>query len=778
MRASGEEPAAAQLFRAIRLSPAGRAYARMRGDRAALALALILAAGLALRLWAFYGVVQWDCFAYADAAYSVSRWQPVFDPDLTGSLYFTQYIRLPLVLPAAALYRVFGAGDVTSTAFPIAASLAAALVAWWVARRVAGQAAGLFAAALVAMSPLLASNSTSFLPDTVQAALLVGTMALLLEVHHGKHSRRQGAWLAFAAGITWMLAFYAKPTAVGLAIPLAGLVVVRRRIQPELLAGVAGAAAVVMAFELLLVNLGAGWFQDLHVLLTEGRGAQSGALGYTDLDWTYRNAMLRDPMLWPYTLAAVAGVTVTLLRRGLRWILGGWYLSLLVTAAGLYFYFEFLMRLPSLYSWWKEPRYILPLELVMMTLTGIGLSDLAGATRGRWRALGPAAAIAAAVALAAGSVLAIEADHDRVRAARADALAVDLGAFFDAHRDGRVFHFSEDLALTLAYRMGLENGSFYQRAATTTGRLRNRFDKDGRSAVKPGDYVVSLPGEDAWARPTVIPAHWELVLDLPGRAKVYHVPQSPAAPATVSPVVPPVRAQQAEIVASGVSRGWAIPQEHVVLALSRAANISSATTLEVATSCDGERSAPRPLLLAAGVRAGAWDIPVDTLPAPRPRDCQFVVRNDVGDWVPVATVHVPVAITLRPEAGLPFDPVDATGGWYRFDRPFLEDGGSAVALAGAPPLRLTLPEALVAGDYYVDLAVYDYGPGENVLEVRLNGAATQVRWGGGEAGVRRVLVPLPGAKTGDTLELAPVTTGQAAVVIDALVVTDVAPAQP
>ena len=98
----------------------------------AAALAAILSLGLAVRVVFWYGLVNVDPYAYADAAESVARQQPVFDPDIIGALYYTQYLRLSLVVPAAIGYAGWGPGEVQSIAFPIACSLATGLIARYV----------------------------------------------------------------------------------------------------------------------------------------------------------------------------------------------------------------------------------------------------------------------------------------------------------------------------------------------------------------------------------------------------------------------------------------------------------------------------------------------------------------------------------------------------------------------------------------------------------------------------------------------------------------------
>src|SRR5688572_1324057 len=71
-------------------------------------LAAVVVLGAALRAYFDFGLVKVDPFTYADAAGSIARGERVYDSEITGSVYYTQYIRLSLILPAALLYKLFG----------------------------------------------------------------------------------------------------------------------------------------------------------------------------------------------------------------------------------------------------------------------------------------------------------------------------------------------------------------------------------------------------------------------------------------------------------------------------------------------------------------------------------------------------------------------------------------------------------------------------------------------------------------------------------------------
>lgn len=501
-----------------------RRLARSTSGRPALApLVAVLAVGLTLRIVYWYGLVNVDPYAYSDSAASIAHWKPGFDPEAVGNLYYTQYIRLSLTVPAALLYRLFGPGEVASTIVPIGASLGMGLIAFELARRVAGDAAGLIAAFLAVIFPLNVINSTQFLPDTMMAFFAGLTMLLFLQVTEEDLSPRSQTIRSFALGVAWSLAFYGRPTAIALAIPFAALFLFRRRFPFRLLWAVPGALLVVAAAQLLLVNLGSSFLQDLRTVLSEGRSSQPGALRYTDLDLSYIHDLLYDPMFIPTTFLAAAGVLAIIAKEGWRGFSRGRALPLVILVGGLYFYFEFLMRLPSLYSWWKEPRYVLSMLLPMFALAGIGLSGWIEMFRGGARRAALVYLAGALLFATAVTVSTVRNDHAYWQTHRIDILAREVSAFLDGQPDAPVFTWDDDFARYLSFHVGMNRTTAYERAHNE-GAVRNRFAPDGRSLVEPGSFVVV---NDAQATPglaTMPEPGWRVAWEKPGILKVYRVP--------------------------------------------------------------------------------------------------------------------------------------------------------------------------------------------------------------------------------------------------------------
>lgn len=761
----------------------------LAASRTALALAGVLVLGLVLRIVFWYGMVNVDSYAYADSAAAIARWQPVFDPDLTGSLYYTQYVRLSLTIPAAVLYRLFGPGEVVSTVFPIACSLGTGVVAFCMARRAADDRAGIFAAFLAVVFPLNVINSTQFLPDTVMTFFASLTMLLFLMAFENELSRRNRALLYAAAGVSWALAFYARPTAVALMIPFGLLILVRRRIHPEFAALVAGGFAIIGLMNVLTTSLGAGFLEDIRTILTEGRGSQAGALGYADIDWTYFKDFLRDPMFVPTTALGLGGLLVLVARSGWRETYRGPAFHIILLVVGQYLYFEFLMRLPGLYSWWKEPRYILSLMVPLFVLAGVGMSKWLDARETRVRkatAVYVAGGLLFAFALSIGSV---RDDHAYWETHRIDLLAQDVADFLDSEPEATVYTWNDDFARYLSFHAGLERASFYDRSQHK-GLIRNRFDQGGHSMVTPGSFVVIHPGHDAEGRPAAAPGHWELAWEREGVLAIYRVPlarpvERPMASADRRELAPGVT-----LIAGASEPARAFPQQHVLLVLQFAEPLTQALSLDVSTLCaedatpteftprDGTAPLIHSRMLPAGSPEVAVDVPVDTLTSGV--SCSLFVRAaEDGNWVRAAEVRVPVLRIIEPDAQYTFDRAfeqQRQSGWYRNNQPLFSAGGSVVAIE--PWRELTLPmEAVSAGDYRLDLAVYDYGDGgENAVRVRLNGVERELRWGGdrGAPAVLHVIATFEDVPAGADFTVMPIVRGQDGLTIDSVILTGIA----
>lgn len=742
-----------------------------------LALAGVLAAGLTLRLVFFYGLVNVDPFAYADSAIGIARAQKTFDPDFVGNLYFTQYIRLALTVPAAILYRVFGPSDATSTAVPIAAALGTSLVCFAMARRVAGDMGAVIAAALCAVFPLSVANSTQFLPDTMMMFFASLSSWLFIRALEDEMTRRKRIALYFAAGLAFGGCFYARQTAVALVPPLGVILVVRawpaRQVPWEILAAPAGALAVIAAANALLMPLGAGPLEDLRVTINEGRGSAPGALRYTDVDWSYARTVAADPMWWPFTLIVAAGFALLVAHHGWRRTFTGPAMPLIVLALGEYLYFEFLMRLPGLYTWWKEPRYALAMTVPAFAVGGAGLGAWFDGMR---RDVRPVTGLYIAGVLlfaTAWSVGELREDHAFWETNRVDALAREIAAALDRRPDRPVYVNNEDLARPLAFRLGLDDASTYDRAHDR-GRLRNRFDADGLSQVEPDSYVVLRPLDEYWSAPAVATSWWEKIVAFPGEATVYHVPAQPPPAEQLRNLDPPLAIGSLQVTLAGIFPYFVLPGHLVAVEFEFASPAAEEALLEATVACPGEPGTPATVRVPAGAESVRFELQAAVGASATSRECGVYLGPAGAPGTLGPPVTVPGFVTDQPEQRFTVVP-PSEGGWYSTFQPFFSGGGAVVAVAPFAPLVIPMP-ALPAGDYWLDLAVYDYGSGPNTVAIDLNGVDATVTWGGKSEGVTHVVVPVRTTREGHDLTLTVRDRGQDAITIDSVTLITVDPA--
>jgi len=270
---------------------------------------------------------------------------------------------------------------------------------------------------------------------------------------------------------------------------------------------------------MLLLSLGGSPFEDLHTLLTEGRGDAPGALHYTDIDFSYARYLARDPTFLPFTVLA-AGAIVLGLWAG-RWPRSRRMYELAAFVLGQYLYFEFLMRLPGLASWWKEPRYAMSMFVPAFALVGIAVATWLRSLTPRSASTAMAWVVGALALYAALAVDVVRDDHaawDRMRVGRTEA---GLAAFLAGQPTVPVYTWNDDIARYLSFHVGLEHATVYDRAHDR-GLVRNRFDPEGRSLVAPGSFVLVEAGQEASGM-TAVPSAWSLVLEA-GNLRLYRVP--------------------------------------------------------------------------------------------------------------------------------------------------------------------------------------------------------------------------------------------------------------
>ncbi len=742
-----------------------------RDIRTAAALAAILLFGLALRISFWYGIVNVDPFAYADAAESVVRGLPVFDPELVGNLYYTQYLRLSLVLPAAGTFALFGPGEWQATVVPIFCSLATGAVAFLLVMHISGDRfAGCIAAFVTVVFPESVINSTQFLPDTVMAFFSALTILLFWKgLDAADLPWRQRAGIFAVTGLTWALAFYGRQTAIGLALPLAALVLYKRRFDPAVFAGIPGALLVVASTSVLLVSLGGGPLEDIRTALAEGRGSQPGALGYTDLDWTYLRTFTSAEKFVPLSALVVIGAAlIAFTWRSRPSNERNQIAALLLVIAGLFVYFEFLMRLPTLYSWIKEPRYVLVMVVPLAAGVGIGFSACGRAFTGHKRLAAHGLAALALGGTAVFNINTVREDHDYWQTHRIDQLARDAAAVLESRPETVVFIWNDDLARYMSLHIGLERNSVYERQRGE-GYLQNWFDGAGRSRVAPGSLVVISPGQDHWSKPTAHARSWDFVWSDGKETSIWSVPTiTRPTPMTATNIG---LSPEVKVTGFGTAAAAVFGQQSVVFSIQTMVNSGAAVHIAISIECPGESAAMFDFEARPGEAATTSEATVNLSAAASTRNCEVIASANAGPPSRLASILVGGLIRIEPEDSLTYDDGSTTG-WYRRDSAAFSSG-AAIATSPYQPHKLSIPQ--LGGDIWLDLGVYDYGTGENTLRVTLNGLTRSITWGSGTAGLVHRQIALRGVPPGAELTLIVESAGQPAVTLDSVVISTIAP---
>src|SRR5512139_1245989 len=141
---------------------------RCTGER--VALAVIVLAGLLVRLYFFTGTIGNDDLRHA---YDAHLLFPVGAEKQVLVNYDAIYRRMAVNLPLGLCMQVFGVHEWSLALTPLAFSLAGCVFLYLALRRLAGPAAGLAAAAVWAVLPTQVYQATLWLQDDV----FTGTLA-------------------------------------------------------------------------------------------------------------------------------------------------------------------------------------------------------------------------------------------------------------------------------------------------------------------------------------------------------------------------------------------------------------------------------------------------------------------------------------------------------------------------------------------------------------------------------------------------------------------------
>jgi 4-amino-4-deoxy-L-arabinose transferase-like glycosyltransferase len=169
------------------------------------AIAAILLVALAYRIFALTGDMFFDPTIYAQNAFNLLQGTFTLNTD---SWYAH---RLPVFVPIAPLYAVFGVGPATSRLWPLLLSLVQVALVIWLGRRLFDRPTAILAGVLVAVTPLDAVYGSVLQPDTIMAAFL--TAAAGLWIASLEQDPRHPRVYPFLSGVCFALAVVTRENA-------------------------------------------------------------------------------------------------------------------------------------------------------------------------------------------------------------------------------------------------------------------------------------------------------------------------------------------------------------------------------------------------------------------------------------------------------------------------------------------------------------------------------------------------------------------------------------
>jgi 4-amino-4-deoxy-L-arabinose transferase-like glycosyltransferase len=190
----------------------------------------ILLIALGLRLYCFHGYWGVDDGEYALLANAMAKGNFT---EFVNENYIRHYngpahlpFRVGLIVPLAAIFRVFGVTEFTFVSYPLAISMLSTVLAFCTGRLLFGVNAGLIAAAIWAVLPLDYDLATVFLPDAIASFYAsLGVVALLyareLDTTDAWKRSAWGLIIGLSFGISWL----SKESVIYLA-PLCGFLLI------------------------------------------------------------------------------------------------------------------------------------------------------------------------------------------------------------------------------------------------------------------------------------------------------------------------------------------------------------------------------------------------------------------------------------------------------------------------------------------------------------------------------------------------------------------------
>ena len=305
----------------------------------------------AIALWTMRdGVHDWDEGVFWETLRALSQGEPLFRSVYTANPPVFYALMLPFWLAGHSILAL-RLGILFYALLGLAAAYAAG-------RITAGHGAGLFAALLLAGSPLYLHQASIVQVEAPAIALALAAVVLALAT--GRAQPRAEPWLAAAAGIALTLAIGTKLSGTLAAVPVAiALLAVSGRRWLRVAACAAGA---VVGLGIVALMVSGSWSQAFSELVTHHTAA--GILLDRPIGANLKQVVLTREL--PLDALAIAGAVVALLRRDVRSLaLVAWAA---VTAVAILFYQPL----------WPHHLALLAPCLALVAATGLGplASDL------------------------------------------------------------------------------------------------------------------------------------------------------------------------------------------------------------------------------------------------------------------------------------------------------------------------------------------------------------------------------------------------------------------
>lgn len=354
---------------------------------------LLVVASVAVRLWAFVGIVRLDMFRYLEISNHVLHGGSLYDPQV---IYYS--VRLPLMLPLIVSNALGGYGEHVSVLWPLACSVGSVVVAYLLGRELFGDVAGALSGALMALFPLEVEMGTQLLPDAIEGFFILAMVYFaVLGITRDVKWRK---W-PILAGIFLVISYQTRTNAV---IFLPGILAIGAIVRPERwkrsLWALVGLAIGAGLFAAVFWMLSGDPLIDIHKMQQFYSGYESA--GFFVRQATFTKMILTErALVWtaPLALLGLAGLALWPDRN--KALLAVW-------AVGFFIYLEFVSRLHGLDS---SYRYAEPLIAPILILAAAAVAQ-AGKDRSR-RTVGVAAFIGGLVVMSMLQLGAQAANHRR-----------------------------------------------------------------------------------------------------------------------------------------------------------------------------------------------------------------------------------------------------------------------------------------------------------------------------------------------------------------------------